>query len=249
MRRRKKNNVKDSAIGVSVVAFFVIIVLFVKMAYIGNEITEDSNWIQRLLLSATVEHKSPLEVEVQALTRALTEQELSKMHLHDVVDSKLSEIETNESEIEQMKVYIERLERGEVSVNVNHLISARIDEGIKKASKQTGVEEALIRAVMRVESNFNPTITSHAGAQGLMQLMPDTAKLLGVEKVWCIESNILGGAMYLRDMMNMFNGDMRLALAGYNAGPNAVKRFGGIPPYRETQAYVPAVIRWYNAYK
>ena len=98
MRRRKNNNVKDSAIGVSVVAFFVIIVLFVKMAYIGNEITDESNWIQRQLLSATVEYKSPLELEVQALTRTLTEKELSKMHLLNVVDSKLSEIERLEQE-------------------------------------------------------------------------------------------------------------------------------------------------------
>ena len=248
MRRRKKNNVKDSVIGVSVITFFVIIVLFVKMAYIGYEITDESNWIQRLLLSATVEHKSPLELEVQALTEEI---ETDKTIITRLVEE-LSNLEQDNTakveDIEKLRTYINRLEKGEISTNVNHLISAKIDKAIEKASQEIGVEQALIRAVMKVESNFNPTITSHAGAQGLMQLMPDTARWLNVTNVWCVEQNIMGGTRYLKDQLNTF-GDMRLALAAYNAGPNAVRKFGGIPPYRETQAYVPAVIRWYNAYK
>jgi hypothetical protein len=100
---------------------------------------------------------------------------------------------------------------------------------------------AFIRAIIHAESGFNPKALSSQGAQGLMQLMPGTAKDLGVGNAFDTDENILGGTQYLAQLLREFNGDMRLATAAYNAGPNAVKRFGDIPPYEETRTYVERV--------
>jgi soluble lytic murein transglycosylase-like protein len=248
MIRKRKQNIKQSATETLIVAFFVLLALFFKLAYVGNEITDDSNKLQRFLLSGTVEYKSPLEMEVQALTEenARERQEIEKMLL--ALDELRHAENTKQEDIERLETYISRLKSGQVSTNVDHIISSKIDEAIEKASKTYNIDSALIRAVIKQESNFNVTVVSHAGAQGLMQIMPDTAKWLKVGNVWDIEQNIMGGTQYLRDQLNTF-GDMKLALAAYNAGPNAVKKYKGIPPFRETQDYVVKVIRFYNAYK
>lgn len=109
------------------------------------------------------------------------------------------------------------------------------------AAREFDVDPALVRAVIHAESAFNPKAISPVGAQGLMQLMPGTADELGVSDPFAIQDNIRGGVDYLARMLKRFNGDTRLATAAYNAGPGAVGRFKGIPPYAETKAYVERV--------
>jgi len=112
---------------------------------------------------------------------------------------------------------------------------------VKLAAKQHQVDPALLRALIHAESAFNAKALSHKGAQGLMQLMPATATELGVENALDPSQNILGGAQYIAQLLKQFNGNIQLATAAYNAGPNAVKKYNGIPPYKETKVYVKRV--------
>jgi len=121
------------------------------------------------------------------------------------------------------------------------------DPYIVLEAQRNNVEPALIKAVILAESGMNPNAKSRAGAMGLMQLMPPTAKELGVTDPWDPEQNIAGGTRYLRKMLDMFNNDLRLALSGYNAGPNLVKRLNAVPAIRETRVYVNRV-RTLNQY-
>jgi soluble lytic murein transglycosylase-like protein len=121
---------------------------------------------------------------------------------------------------------------------------------IEQAAGEAGIDAALVHAVITAESGYNPAAVSRTGAQGLMQLMPDTAKRYAVKDAFDPEQNIRGGTRYLRDLLDMFDNDLKLAVAAYNAGENAVIRHGRkIPPYRETQAYVPKVMRLYDKYR
>ncbi len=117
----------------------------------------------------------------------------------------------------------------------------RFDDIVRAAADRFGLSADLIHAVIRAESDYAPNCTSSAGAMGLMQLMPGTARALGVIDAYDPTQNILGGSRYLREQLDRF-GDLSLALAAYNAGPGAVARYDGIPPYRETQAYVRRVL-------
>jgi soluble lytic murein transglycosylase-like protein len=117
------------------------------------------------------------------------------------------------------------------------------------AANETEIEPALIHAVISVESRHNPRALSKKGAYGLMQLMPDTARRFKVQDKNNPKQNILAGAKYLRELLKLFNGDLKLTLAAYNAGPAAVQRYGGrIPPFRETLDYVPKVLKYYKQY-
>lgn len=112
---------------------------------------------------------------------------------------------------------------------------------IDAAARDHGVDAALIRALIHAESNFNPLARSNKGAQGLMQLMPGTARDLGVTDPWAVAANIDGGVRYLAGLLARFGGDVRLATAAYNAGPENVSRYGGVPPFPETETYVDRV--------
>lgn len=117
---------------------------------------------------------------------------------------------------------------------------------IERHARREGLSPRLVQAVVQVESGYNSRALSSKGAMGLMQLMPATAGELGVADAYDPEENIRGGARYLRQQLDRFSGDVRLALAAYNAGPTAVTKYGDIPPYRETQSYVQKVLALYR---
>ncbi len=119
---------------------------------------------------------------------------------------------------------------------------------IKEVSEKYEIDSALVKAIVTVESNSNPKAVSKKGAQGLMQLMPSTARQLKVDRPFDPRENIVGGVKYIKGLLASY-GDLRLALAAYNAGPGTVKKFAGIPPYRETIDYVKKVLRFYKKFK
>ena len=123
-----------------------------------------------------------------------------------------------------------------------------INDSIQKVSEKYLLDADLLRAMIKQESGYNPYAISRSGAQGLMQLMPDTADSLGVSNPWDIEQNIDGGARYLKDQLIAFGGDLRLALAAYNAGPGNITKYNGIPPFDETRNYVDKVLLYYSQY-
>ncbi len=124
--------------------------------------------------------------------------------------------------------------------------TSRYDSIVTSKSLKYNIEPSLISAVIKVESNWNSRAVSQKGAKGLMQLMPATAREMNVGNPFNPEENIDGGTKYLRYLLDRFNGDLELALAAYNAGPASIRKYGGIPPIRETQLYVKQVLKIYN---
>jgi soluble lytic murein transglycosylase len=117
---------------------------------------------------------------------------------------------------------------------------------IRQHALQAGLDPRLVQAVVQVESGYNPRALSRKGAMGLMQLMPDTAKLMQVKDPWNVDENIRGGTTYLRQVLDDFGGQLNLGLAAYNAGPTAVDRHNGVPPYPETRNYIERVLTLYR---
>jgi soluble lytic murein transglycosylase-like protein len=126
---------------------------------------------------------------------------------------------------------------------------AQIEQLVGANAGAWGVDPALVKAIIANESAFNPNATSKTGAQGLMQLEPGTAAQLGVSNAYDPAQNVWGGTRYIKGLLDRFHGDVRLAVAAYNAGPGAVEKYGGVPPYAETQAYVENVLDSYAKYK
>lgn len=125
----------------------------------------------------------------------------------------------------------------------------QIEQLVNANASAWGVDPALVKAIIANESGFDANATSKTGAQGLMQLEPCTASQLGVADAYDPSQNVWGGTRYIKGLLDRFHGDLRLAVAAYNAGPGAVEKYGGVPPYAETQAYVENVLDSYQKYK
>ncbi len=136
-------------------------------------------------------------------------------------------------------------EAGAVQANTQPATKSQILNVVNQIAEKHGVDEKLVQALIKQESGFNPKAKSKAGAMGLMQLMPSTAKNLGVQDPYNIVQNVEGGVKYLKSMLNKYNGNVILALAAYNAGPGAVDKYDGVPPYQETQNYVKNILANY----
>jgi len=152
---------------------------------------------------------------------------------------------TNVPTSSKYKLYIK-----EKSQKLFHIISTKkYDDVIRKAQKKYGVEFSLIKAVIKVESGFDPEAVSKKGAKGLMQIMPDNFESLAVKDPFNPFQNIMGGALYLQKLLKRYENKLHLVLAAYNAGPEAVDKYKKIPPYEETQNYVKKVMETYSQYK
>ena len=125
--------------------------------------------------------------------------------------------------------------------------SAQLDTIFNEAASKYGVDAKFLKAIAKCESDFSTECTSHSGAMGIMQLMPQTAASLGVTNAYDPYQNIMGGARYISEKLTQYNGDKSLALAAYNAGSGNVAKYGGIPPFKETQNYVAKVMAYYNS--
>lgn len=143
------------------------------------------------------------------------------------------------------KASINRSNVSKYSSNVFEVIS-KYDEIIETSAKEQNLDPNIIRAIIAAESNGNPYAISKAKAKGLMQLMDGTAKIMGVKNVFNPVDNINGGAKYFSYLVEKYDGDLKLALAAYNAGPGAVDKYNGIPPYKETRNYVRRVMNYYS---
>ena len=198
--------------------------------YLANPLHAHSRY-QRLLNSSSSESRSDKSPVQPAL--AVTKVESDKI------------TQSSQPAIEHLQSLRSSVSKASQKQSDSHK-RQKIDKSIQKAASKYNLPAGLIKGVIRAESNFQVEAVSRAGAQGLMQLMPATAKELGVTKPFDIDQNIDGGSRYLRKMLDSFGGDVKLALAAYNAGPGTVRKYAGNVPYPETIQYIDRVLRFSN---
>lgn len=152
---------------------------------------------------------------------------------------------TNVPTSSNYKIYI----REKPPMSLNSGVADRYDDLITEASKKHGVSFSLLKALIKIESDFNPRAISSAGAMGLMQIMPENIRALNIKDPFDPWENIMGGARYLKHLITRFDGKLPMALAAYNAGPNVVDRYKRIPPFKETEDFVEKVMKYYSIFK
>ena len=165
--------------------------------------------------------------------------------IYKYIDSKGVLHFTNAPTSSNYRLYIK--ERPKIPANSN--VPNRYDRLITAAAKRHGISFSLLKAIIKVESDYNPRAVSKKGAKGLMQIMPATGKALNINNIFDPWENIMGGTEYFKQLFNRFDGKLPLALAAYNAGPEVVDRYKSIPPFRETERYVQKVMKYYYVFK
>ena len=218
------------------------------MALEGIQIFDDSKNTQdvstsdfKTILDGKIEETNKEENKVEDLLKTAPLDVQNQIQT-DISDE--SAEEKNLKKIEEVKSAINLKSKIDLKAQANN-----VEEIIETYANKYNVDSDFIKAIIKQESNFNSNATSKKGAMGLMQLMPKTAQSLGVVDAYNPNQNIEGGVKYLRGLLDRFDNNNELALAAYNAGPTAVKKYGGIPPYKETQNYVNSIMSAYEQFK